>query len=98
MPRSSQTELADLREEVFIRDRWKCIWPGCETSGAMMPRDHPLQLAHLQHRGMGGSVERNTAENCVTLCRFHHDIFDGRDGSSNVKRELALMLRTVAGI
>lgn len=57
-----------------------------------------LQLAHLHHRGMGGSREANTPENCVTLCRFHHDIFDGRDGSANTKRELAVMLRTVAGI
>lgn len=95
MPKSSAAVLAALREEVFARDGG-CVWPGCHFLNR--PLDEPIQLAHLTHRGMGGSVEANTPENCVTLCRFHHDIFDGRDGSSNTKRELAVMLRTVAGI
>lgn len=98
MPRSSVTDLAELRDEVFARDGEDCVWPGCTMFSPLQPGANPLQLAHLQHRGMGGSVERNTPDNCVTLCRFHHDIFDGRDGSSNTKRELAVMLRTVAGI
>lgn len=93
MPKSTVAELRLLRDIVLERDGWRCCWPGC-TNGLWSN----LQLAHLEHRGMGGSREANTPENCVTLCRFHHDIFDGRDGSSNTKRELALMLRTVAGL
>lgn len=96
MPKSSTAELAALRDEVFARDGFACKWPGCEYERAVYKG--PLQLAHIQHRGMGGSVIVNTPSHCVTLCRYHHDIFDGRDGSANVKRELALMLRTVAGI
>lgn len=99
MVRSSAADLTALREQVFRRDSWRCVWPGCGYgTGAEMGDIVLLQLAHLHHRGMGGSREANTPENCVTLCRFHHDIFDGRDGSANTKRELAVMLRTVAGI
>lgn len=98
MPRSSQAELSALREEVFTRDHWKCVWPGCETSGALMPRETPLQLAHLTHRGMGGSKYANRAENCVTLCSAHHDCLDGRTGLGTLRFELNQMLRVVAGI
>lgn len=103
MPKSTPAELRDLREEVFSRDRYRCVWPGCSTSewdqrffGVNPTAENlarPLQLAHLVHRGMGGSKYANRPDNCVTLCRLHHDIFDGRDGSSNTKRELAVMLK-----
>ena len=87
--KSSTADLKALRAEVLHRDRGWCVWPGCEPDIDKTP----LQMAHLVHRGMGGSVERNTASNCVTLCSYHHSIFDGRDGSSNTKRELAVMLK-----
>ena len=90
MVKSTPAELAELREACFARDEYRCKWPGDETIPFV---DNPLQMAHLQHRGMGGSKEANRLENVITLCRFHHDIFDGRDGSANVKRELAVMLR-----
>ena len=82
---------SELRAYVLERDG-RCVWPGCryEVSGV-----NPLQSAHLVHRGMGGSSERNTPENAVTLCRIHHDVFDGRLGVTSLRRELADMLRTV---
>jgi 5-methylcytosine-specific restriction endonuclease McrA len=98
MPKSTKKELYALREEVFIRDHYRCVWPGCSGPRSLALIDGGLQLAHLVHRGMGGSKYANRPENCVTLCSFHHDIFDGRDGSSNVKREIALMLKTVASV
>ncbi len=53
------------------RDAGMCQWPGCGvTSG--------LQMAHLVHRGMGGSPKANVLSNVVMLCLFHHDILDGR--------------------
>lgn len=94
MPRSSPAELSALREEVFARDGWKCQWPGCSTRYAASL----LQLAHLTHRGMGGSKERNTPENCVTLCSVHHDCLDGRTGLGTLRFELNQMLRSVVGI
>lgn len=83
--------LRQLRADVFERDGG-CVWPGCdyETSGT-----NPLQLAHLTHRGMGGSKTRNTPENCVTLCAIHHDILDGRQGIGKSRYELVSMLRAV---
>ena len=83
-----------LRSEVFARDGG-CVWPGCDLDITGL---NPLQLAHLQHRGMGGSKTRNTPENCVTLCRQHHDMLDGRTALGTTRWELNQMLRHVAGL
>lgn len=94
--KSSPAELQNLREEVFARDGWLCVWPGCDSQ---YERGHgALEMAHLTHRGMGGSKERNTSENCVTLCSVHHDCLDGRTGLGTLRLELNLMLRSVVGI
>lgn len=99
MPRSSAKEMADLRETVFERDGYKCCWPGCIYTPNKYPLpDLPLQLAHLTHRGMGGSRERNTPDNCVTLCSVHHDCLDGRTGLGTLRFELNALLRAVVGI
>lgn len=82
--------LSELRQEVFARDLG-CRWPGCDY-------DLPLQLAHLTHRGMGGSKTRNTPDNCVMLCELHHSCLDGRTGVGKLRWELNTMLRTVVGL
>jgi len=69
-----------------------CVWPGCDREITSM---NPLQLAHLKHRGMGGSKTRNTEENCVILCADHHDCLDGRTGLGTLRYELNEMLRYV---
>ena len=68
--------LHQLKADVLERDGG-CVWPGCDYE---ITGTNPLQLAHLTHRGMGGSKHRNTEDNCVTLCRKDHDVFDGRMG------------------
>ena len=81
----------ELRAYVLERDG-KCVWPGCvyEQSGV-----NPLECAHLIHRQMGGGPTRNVPDNAVTLCKIHHDVFDGRKGPWGSRWELAMMLRAV---
>lgn len=84
------SELSVLRADVLERDGG-CVWPGCDTTD-------PLQLAHLTHRGMGGSKTRNTEANTVILCRLHHDCLDGRTGLGILRFELNRMLQHAARI
>lgn len=60
---------SDLRTHHLEAGRW-CRWPGCPEVAS--------QLAHLQHRGMGGGPAANTIENTTILCVLHHDLLDGR--------------------
>lgn len=92
MPKSTLTELAVLRATVFMRDGG-CMWPGCDRRLTDELGVNPIQLAHLTHRGMGGSRERNTPENCVALCLLHHDCLDGRTGLGVLRYELNVMLK-----
>lgn len=85
---------AELRPIVYERDGG-CVWPGCTL---LLTQGNPLEMAHLRHRGMGGSKTANTPDNAVMLCRWHHDVFDGRQGQGKTRVELALMLATVAGV
>lgn len=85
--KSTRAELEALHDEVFARARGFCEWPGCG--------DLAEQLAHLTHRGMGGSKERNTAENCAAMCRRHHDCLDGRTALGTLRWELNEMMRAV---
>jgi len=79
--------LTALREEVFERASGRCEWPGCP--------DPAEELAHLTHRGMGGSKTRNVASNCAALCSRHHDCLDGRTALGTLRWELGEMLRAV---
>lgn len=84
MPRSSRDDMAALRAEVFERAGHRCQWPTCPGVAA--------ELAHLAHRGMGGSAEVNVLENCAALCKFHHDILDGRTTHGR-RYEVRVLLR-----
>ncbi len=81
---------ADLRALALERDRG-CRWPECPV------RDPGrLELAHLEHRGMGGSDEANTPGNTVMLCSGagtadHHGILDGRTVAGR-RREVRVLL------
>lgn len=92
MVKSTHAELVNLRLEVFDRDSYTCVWPGCGHQGST---ENPLQLCHLTHRGMGGSKYANRPENCVTLCAIHHDCLDGRTSLGNLRFELNEMLRSL---
>lgn len=95
MVKSTTAELKALREEVFSRDQYRCVWPGCDTEWKRGYAEDTLQLAHLTHRGMGGSKYANRPENCVTLCSVHHDCLDGRTSLGNLRFELNEMLRSL---
>lgn len=55
---------AEVRESVFDRDGYRCRIPWCEEPAT--------EWAHLQARGMGGSVDRDTTMNTVACCAGHH--------------------------
>lgn len=77
-------DLAELRERRRQHARDRCEWPRCMSYGE--------QLAHLEHRGMGGDPSANTFANVRWLCMFHHDIYDGRrhDGLKVAMRDCLL--------
>ncbi len=85
--------LSELRAEALERDRG-CRWPGCTYD--IDDFQNRLEMAHLTHRGMGGSEEANTLDNVVSLCRRHHDCLDGRTGLGTLRYELNQMLKHVA--
>ncbi len=76
-----------LREQAKARSQGRCEWPGCSDWGEV--------LAHLNHRGMGGSREANRLNNVAWMCERHHDVLDGRTGLGTLRWELNEMLRTV---
>jgi hypothetical protein len=69
---------ARLREAAIERAGSTCEWPGCD-----LPWE---EMAHLQHRGMGGRPSANTLDNVAMLCRHHHHgILDG-EGDPRLRR------------
>lgn len=67
-------ELSELRQ-ILMEAVGRCEWPECvDTYG-------PFEMAHLRHRGMGGSPSKkvNTLANVVLLCHHHHMVLDGED-------------------
>ena len=81
------SELSELRAQLIELVGGACEWPGCVDAGA--------EMAHLTHRGMGGSKKRNTLSNVVWLCMRHHDVLDGRTQLGTLAWELNELLRTV---
>lgn len=90
MPKAKTGELSELRSQALERDQ-TCRWPACDHKTE--PFVNPLEMAHLTHRGMGGSTDVNTLSEVVILCKAHHDILDGRQGMSKLRSELVRMLR-----
>lgn len=62
---------ADLRQIALEQTGHRCTWPGMDHEG-------PLEMAHLEHRGMGGSAAANRPDKVTILCRYHHGVLDGR--------------------
>ena len=86
-PLANPTDLDLLREMAKTRSKDRCEWPGCADPGQ--------HLAHLTHRGMGGSLEANRLSNVAWLCIRHHDCLDGRTALGTLRWELKEMMRTV---
>lgn len=67
------------------RARHRCEWAGCGLR-------HDLQIAHIEARGMGGKRPNiDDPDNLSVLCRYHHDIYDGRD-HRGLKKEMRYLL------
>ena len=79
------TELQTLRAQAITLSGGECEWPYCFQNGD--------QLAHLQHRGMGGSRTRNRIDNVAWLCVQHHEVLDGRTSLGTLRFELNETLR-----
>lgn len=76
----------ELREQTRQRAGDRCEWSHCGAYGE--------QLAHLHHRGMGGSDQANEIGNVMWLCREHHDLLDGRT-HAGLRREMVWCLRQI---
>lgn len=79
-------EIDELREQARRRNGDHCEWSHCGAYGE--------QLAHLHHRGMGGSELANRLNNVMWLCQMHHDLLDGRQ-HAGLRRELAYCLQQI---
>lgn len=78
--RGNVTDLHQLRAELVEVAGGRCEWPYCKDAGQ--------EMAHLHHRGMGGSPSANTLPNVALLCRRHHDLLDGRTALGTLRVEL----------
>ena len=59
---------SELRNQAMLRDGGMCQWPPYCPLG-------PLEMAHVIPAGSGG---KDTIDNVVMLCKWHHDMHDGR--------------------
>ena len=76
----------EIRELALRRAGDRCEWANCGNKSW-------LELAHIQGIGMGGSKKLKLDINNVTiLCKYHHDIYDGRS-HRNTKKEYRELLR-----
>ena len=62
----------ELRIQVVDRSEGRCEWAGCLLPG--------LHMAYISGSGMGGDPKgiRDTLHNTCFLCKYHHDLLDGR--------------------
>ena len=64
---------SQLRTAVAERAKGICEWSLCVDAGE--------QLAHIRGIGRGGNPDgtRDVLSNVTWLCRYHHDLLDGRE-------------------
>lgn len=76
---------SDTYEQVMSRAKHRCEWAGCSEG-------RWLEVAHLEARGMGGKRPNiDDPANLAVLCKFHHDVYDGRE-HRGLKREMRYLL------
>jgi len=72
-------DITSIREQAMERAGYKCEWAECNDGGW-------LELAHIHGIGMGGNKKRKfDINNVAILCKWHHDIYDGRQSSGHSK-------------
>lgn len=75
---------SELREEVVEISGGRCEWPGCV--------ERMMELSHIHGIGMGGRRSADVLPNVAGLCRYHHDLLDGRT-KQGLRYELGELLR-----
>lgn len=63
----------------MIRDGGRCVW--CQTLGHAKDLAPILEMARLRGIGAGGRKSADRLDEVAMLCRFHHDLLDGRNYS-----------------
>ena len=86
-PKIPEGGLSKLRDRALQRARYKCEWVDCNES-------RWLELAHIKDIGMGGRDAKIKYEfdNVCILCKYHHDIYDGRN-TKGTKRAMISLLK-----
>jgi len=75
--RARQEEGAKVRQQVFQRDRFRCLLDG--RPHPTVPRCHgPATVHHMRKAGQGGAY---SMVNLVTLCAGHNDWLEEADGA-----------------
>ena len=82
LPTERPARRRELRARLVARARGRCEWPACGDAGEHM--------AHIDGIGMGGRASADRLSNVALLCRFHHDVLDGRtiSGRARAVRDL----------
>lgn len=70
--RARAARRASLREYVIERANGWCEW----YAGSTVHRGE--HMAHVYGTGMGGRASADEPGNVAWLCRWHHDVLDGR--------------------
>ena len=75
----------ELRADLVEISGGVCEWPGC--------KERMKEMAHIHGIGMGGRRSADVLPNVAGLCRYHHDLLDGRE-----KRGLRYELGELLGV
>lgn len=71
---------AGTREQVWLRDERRCVWPTCHKLVQLLSAD-PFQLANIHELGGGrGKVDACDPDRCVTTCATCHSDLHVRVG------------------
>ena len=84
-PADPPTRRRRLHDILTEQSAGMCEWPYCADPGE--------EMAHITHRGMGGSRQADWLGNVAWLCRRHHDMLDGRTALGTLRADLNETLR-----
>ena len=81
-----EKSLGEIKKDALYRARYRCEWADCTES-------QWLELAHIVQIGYGGmnAKLKYDFENVCILCKYHHDIFDGRNTKGTKRAMNALV-------
>ena len=65
-----RARMRQLREQLQEVQGYQCAIPSCTEKW--------VHVAHIEGSGNGGRLSTYVIGNVCGLCRYHHDVFDGR--------------------